>query len=208
MKKNFLVTVGRSTKEGNRKRILVKDGYKSPLISVTTLLQKEGLADIVWEPAAGYLNIAKPLLKRGYKIYTSDIFDWHDDIHKIRDFLEFKLPPKPLRGKFYDIVTNPPFSLARAFAEKALELLPNNGKLCLLLRLQFLEGIKRNSFFKKFPPKRIYVYSFRLPRMRRFDFKGKQSGSALCFAWFIFLKGYKGPTEIRWIARPKDKNND
>ena len=89
---------------------------------------------------------------------------------------------------------------------QSLKLLPNGRKVAIIVRSQFLEGNNRyNTIFRITPPKLIYVYSFRLPRMRRFRFKGKNSSSLLAFAWFIFVKGYKGPTEVRWIARPQQR---
>jgi hypothetical protein len=192
---------GGSSKEQIDARVQIHDGFHTPIIALQTLLQKEDVAHHVWEPSAGFFRIVKPLRKRGFKVFTSDICDWHDDIQQIKDFTLYKQPPKCLRNKTFDILTNPPFRLAQQFVEKSMELLPKNGRLYLLLRLQFLEGIKRNPLFKKYPPYKIWIYSFRLPRMRRFLYKGKNSGSLLCFAWFCWYKGYSGSTTIDWIGR-------
>jgi hypothetical protein len=196
-------TVGGSTKNQNKSRIKLFDGYHTPLVAVETLLEKEDVADYVWEPAAGFFKIVNPLRKDGIKVFTSDICDWHDKMHQIKDFSKYQKAPKPLQGKMYDILTNPPFSKASMFVEKAMQLLPKGGRLYLLLRVQFLEGNKRYHLFKKYPPKRIWTYSFRLPRMHRFFYKGESGGSLLAFAWFVWEKNYKGPTIVDWIEKPK-----
>ena len=192
---------GRRADNEMDERVKVYDGYHTPLIAVQTLLEREDLAGYVWEPAAGFFKIVNPLHKAGIKVFSSDICDWHDKIQVVKDFALYKSPPKFLRDKNFDIVTNPPFSKAQMFVEKAMELLPKGCRLYLLLRLQFLEGNKRRALFKKYPPYKVWVYSFRLPRMHRFFFKGNKGGTVLCFAWFCFEKGYKGKTIIDWIGK-------
>lgn len=194
-------TVGASSKENMDERVRVHDGFHTPKIAVTTLLEKEDIADYVWDCCAGFFRIVKPLRKVGIKVITSDIVDWHGKIDIIKDFLHFSKPPKVLRDKTFDIVINPPYKDADLFVEHALKLLPVGGRLYVLLRIQFLEGNKRHLMFKKHPPKNIWVYSFRLPRMRRFFFKGKDAGTMLAFCWIVWHKGHKGSTVVDWIGR-------
>ena len=92
-----------------------------------------------------------------------------------------------------DIITNPPFSLAHEFAQKALDL--GATKLALLVRLQFLEGIKRGEFFSRHPPATVWVFSKRLS----FNVDGKfKSGGVMAFAWFVWKKDIT-ETKVKWI---------
>ena len=53
-------------------------------------------------------------------------------------------------------------------------------------------------FFKKYPPKTIYVFSGRIPCAKNGDFD-KYPSSAIAYAWFVWEKGYQGDTIVKWI---------
>ena len=57
------------------------------------------------------------------------------------DFLTENYPEK-----FNNVITNPPFSLAKEFAEKALEV--STGKVILFAKIQFLEGRQRKDLYE------------------------------------------------------------
>ena len=102
--------------------------------------------------------------------------------------------------KFNNVITNPPFSLAKEFAEKALEV--STGKVILFAKIQFLEGRQRKDFFATHPPKAVYVFSKRVNPLRNgleVDENGKPRSSTMCFAWFVWEHGYTGEPCIRWI---------
>lgn len=189
-------TVGVSNTINALGRKLTLDGYHTPKIATTSLLAVEKFNRRIWEPANGYHRISRVLEKAGHRVYTSDIKRWCKKTRRKRAFQSFKKLPYR-RG--CDIITNPPFRQAQEFVETALRLLKTGGKLALLLRLQFLEGKKRKLLYAKHPPKLIWVFSFRLPRMHRFGWKGKKGGTVLAFAWFIWQKGYTGETQVRWL---------
>lgn len=69
----------------------------------------------------------------------------------------------------------------------------------MFLRLQFLEGKERQRLFKNFPPKVVYVFSSRILCAKNGDFEADRYNSAIAYAWFVWVKGYKGDTIIRWI---------
>jgi hypothetical protein len=96
------------------------------------------------------------------------------------------------------VVTNPPFSLAQEFVDKAFSF-PSIHYCALLLRLSFLESQKRKEWFQANPPARVHVSSRRLPMMHRDGWDGNKSTSTLAHAWFIFLRGYDGDPAIRWF---------
>ena len=68
----------------------------------------------------------------------------------------------------------------------------------MFLKLTFLEGKSRRKFFKKYPPKKIYVCSGRIACAKNGDFKNQMS-SAVAYAWFVWEKGYQGKPTIEWI---------
>lgn len=97
-----------------------------------------------------------------------------------------------------DIITNPPYALAKEFVEHALDISMDSVKVAMFLKIQFLESKKRYILFKKYPPKKIYVFVNRVNCGKNGIF-GKES-SAVCYAWFVWEKGYKGLPQVDWIA--------
>ena len=100
-----------------------------------------------------------------------------------------------------DIVTNPPYKYAKEFVEHAIDTVADGCKVCMFLKLQFLEGKARRALFEKYPPKCVYVASGRLLCAKNGDFEKMKAGggSAVAYAWFVWQKGYTGETVIRWI---------
>ena len=104
--------------------------------------------------------------------------------------------------KFDNIITNPPFVLAQEFIEHSLDIIKDGGKIAMFLKVQFLEGTKRKKFFDKVPLRYVYVFRARqAPWMNGnpLNENGKKWSSTMCFAWFIFEKGYNGEPIIRWL---------
>lgn len=71
----------------------------------------------------------------------------------------------------------------------------------MFLKLQFLEGKERKKLFTEYPPKIIYVSSGRLlcAKNREFEKLKAGGGSAVAYAWYVWVKGYQGETTIKWI---------
>ena len=150
----------------------------------------------LWECACGMGHLSKVLEKRGYKVTSTDLVYRGYGIGEV-DFLgKLKFP---LSADFQgDILTNPPFKLAEKFVEKGIEKLQKGNKLLLFLKIQFLEGQKRGKLFKEYPPKYVYVYSARQLCCKDGEFE-KYTATTQCYSWFIWKKGYKGETIVRWI---------
>ena len=100
-----------------------------------------------------------------------------------------------------DIITNPPYKFARKFVEHALDISIQGIKIAMFLKLQFLEGKARRKLFDENPPRIIYVSSGRLLCAKNAEFEKMKAGggSAVAYAWFIWEKGYKGDTIVKWI---------
>lgn len=111
------------------------------------------------------------------------------------DFLTYDF-----KRHFDNIITNPPFNIAQEFIERGLQLA--NDKVIMFAKIQLLEGNKRKEMFDNAPLKYIYVFSKRVNPLRNgeeLDENGKQWASTMCFAWFVFEKGYEDEPIIRWI---------
>ena len=117
------------------------------------------------------------------------------DSEKKIDFLATVTPP--ISGM--DIVTNQPYSLAKEFVEHALDISDDGRKVAMFLKIQFLEGKSRRELFEKYPPKTIYVSSGRLRCAMNGDFESSKNANAICYAWYIWVKGYIGDTVVKWI---------
>lgn len=190
--RSAIVTIGGNnyTQEDRAQR----DFYATPPEAVVGLLEKECFNSAIWEPAAGMLHISKTLKNYGYYVFSSDIECRCEGIEKI-DFLSVNSDEK-YEG---DIITNPPYSTAELFIKKALDLVQTGNKVAMLLRIQFLEGIKRRRLFDESPPFKVYVFSRRITCGKNGDFDSSRNSNAMSFAWFVWKKGYKGKTVIDWI---------
>lgn len=96
-----------------------------------------------------------------------------------------------------DIVTNPPYKYAEDFIVHALDLIPEGHKVCLFMKVQFLEGKRRKELFRKYPPKTVWISSSRIKHGINGDFTN--SNSMMATAWYVWEKGYSGPTFLKWF---------
>lgn len=138
--------------------------------------------------------MAQVLENNGYEVIATDlIYRGYGDEESL-NFLEETL--EDFEG---DIITNPPYKYAFEFVQKALDSIEIGHKVAMFLKLQFLEGKKRKEFFKENPPKVVYVASSRLNCAMNGDFEKYPSNNAICYAWFVWEKGFKGDPIIKWI---------
>lgn len=165
------------------------DYYATDPKAVELLLELETFNKFIWEPACGEGHISKTLEKYGYIVKSTDLYNRNYGEANI-DFLSY---PEKWNG---DIITNPPYKFAKEFVEKSLNSISVGNKIAMFLKLQFLEGKSRKILFESNPPKIVYVSSSRLACAKNGIFKGE---SAVCFCWFIWVKGYKGNTIIKWF---------
>ena len=175
------------------------DYYATDPLAIDELLKKETLNHNVWECACGGLHLANRLKELGYNVRTSDLVKRvNADNIEVLDFLSYQ-------GKYDgDIVTNPPYILAKEFVLKALDIVSEGNKVVMFLKLLFLESQNRyEELFKLYPPKKIYVFSKRVRCQINGDFSKKDS-SAICYARYVWEKGYKGLPTIDWINNTDD----
>ena len=133
----------------------------------------------------------------GKEVLSTDIIDRTNGlINEKVDFLNYNKLKSLHIGT--DIITNPPYKFATECVEKAIDLISDGHKVAMFLKIQFLEGQNRRKLFDKYPPKIVAVFSKRIKCAINGDFENIGS-SASCYAWFIWEKGYKGETIIKWI---------
>lgn len=185
-------TIGASNHSNSERE--THDYYATEPKALELLLDLEKFNTRVWECACGEHHLVNVLEHRGYEVKASDIIDRIGNGYtEIIDFLQFN-------GRFNgDIITNPPYKHAKEFVEKALEIIPNGNKVAMFLRVLFLEGKARRELFNKYPPKIIYIPSARLNCAKNGDFDTYYKNGAVCYAWFIWEKGFKGEPVVRWF---------
>ena len=192
-----------------------RDYYATDPIAAELLLEVEPELNNIWENACGQMSLANVFEKHGKLGRASDIINRDNDSRiEVKDFLDdsgevglFSTVDNEKDLWDGDIVTNPPYKEALAFVKKSLKTVKQGRKVCMFLKLTFLEGKERKEFYKENPPKVIYVCSGRItcamngefeklnPKTKRIE---KQS-SAVCYAWFVWEKGFKGDPIIKWI---------
>lgn len=99
---------------------------------------------IVFEPACGDGRLVSAMNVEGIPAYGDDLINGYD----------FLLD----ETKREIIVTNPPFSLAKEFIERALK---NSHDVFMLLRLNFLGSLERHDWWKDHSPSALFVLSKR-----------------------------------------------
>ena len=167
------------------------DFYSTDPIAIKWLMKLESLDHNIWEPACGMGHLAKPLIEAGYNVRATDIV--------YRGFGEGGIDFFNVFDNWDgDIVTNPPYKVAQEFIEHSLRRIPVGKKVCMFLKVQFLEGKNRKRFFELNPPKTIWVSSSRINCYRNGD-PNSGKNSMMAFAWFVWEKGYKGDTIVKWF---------
>jgi len=171
------------------------DLYESPPEAVRALIKAEQLPQTIWEPACGPGSIVRVLRDAGHQVYATDLVDYAspDQDQFGWDFLSERQLPIGVQA----IVTNPPFKNAAEFVAHALHLCP---RVVMLLRLAFLESTKRAPILDSGHLARVHVFRNRLPMMHRDGWDGPKVSNPTAFAWFVWDRNHKGPTELHRLS--------
>ena len=214
-KNSIYTTLGASNHTAEERQ--ENDYYATAPEGAEWLLKIEPQIDSVWECFVGGGHIAEVYRKAGKLKAISDLVDRNYHPEGIvssygKDFLKMT---KVWKG---DIVSNPPYKDAVDYVKHALELIQEGHYVALFMKLTFLEGKERKKFFEENPPVRVWVSSSRIPCAKNGEFetpKKDKNGnpkldkdgnpimekvsSAACYAWFIWQKGFKGDTIVKWF---------
>lgn len=187
-KKSTFVTLGASSHTDRPRQ--ENDYYATDPRTINELLAVEKFTGAIWEPSCGSGHMSKRLLELGEQVISTDLYDRGYGQAGV-DFISTTELLAP------NIITNPPYKLAKEFVEHSLVL--GADKVAMFLKLTFLEGKARHKLFQTYPPVRIWVYSSRRQVAINGDPDMFAKSSAACYAWFIWEKGYSGKPTVGWI---------
>jgi len=173
------------------------DFYSTDPDAIEVLFKHVSFSDKIWECACGNGALSKRMEKLGKQVKSTDLVDRGYGVGGVN----FLSQTEPFDG---DIITNPPYKYVTEFVLKAIEL--TQDKVAMFLKLTTLEGRERyEKIFKPYPPKDVYVF---INRMMCFKSDAETAkSSAVCFAWFIWQKGYNGLPTIHWISTKEIETN-
>lgn len=191
-KKSTFINIGASSHTDNDRE--ENDFYATDPIAIELLMNEFKFNNCIWEPACGMGHLSKAIQLKGYNVKSSDLINrgYGEQI----DFLNCDI--YNFDG---DIITNPPYKYAQEFIERSLDIIQDGNNVAMFLKVQFLEGKKRKKLFMENPPKYVYVSSSRILCAKNAEFEKMidGGGSAVAYAWYIWEKGYKGDTILKWF---------
>jgi len=191
MKRNAVYTTLWASSHSKQEREKM-DFYATDPKAIDLLLEREEFSPSILEPSCWQGHLSERLEENYYLVHSSDIVDrWYGIVQDFFSYNEWS----------WDIITNPPYSLAQEFIEHSLKITKPWAKIAMFLKVQFLEWKRRKELFEKFPPKVVYVFSERIMCAKNWDFEGmkKSWGSAVAYAWYIWENDWKWEPVIRWI---------
>lgn len=187
--------------------------FITPDWAVKAILTREILTREVVDPCSGTGVLGLAAIEEGYSVNFIDIHDWGNGFNVIADFLG---------GNSHDldeyiarsvdgstVLMNPPFSKAVDFVKRAFSL--GARKVVCFQRFSWWESQDRDSFWKEFPPNRIYIcgdrascWRYDLPKDKkgnRFDpiTNKKLAQSPTAHAWFVWEAGNPSGTVLGHI---------
>lgn len=179
-----------------------EDYYIEPYWVSDELFKAELFAGTVWDPACGSGRILMMATKHGYDIIATDLVDRGFPHTRVMDFRNSKGGHANGMELLCDIVSNPPFGIARAFAERALEIKPH--KVALMLPVGWVLGQERSLWLEKTPLKAVYFICPRpsMPPGPVIEAGVSPGNGTSDFAWYVWETGHMSPPEVRWIRRP------
>lgn len=172
-----------------------EDWYVEPEWVSARLFAVENFDGGILDPSCGLGRIVNSARAAGLSALGHDIVQRGGVfIGAPRDFLE-------CTGNHPNIVANPPFGIAEKFVSKALELAER--KVAMLLPANWVQGAKRSRWLQSTPLRRVYFIAPRpsMPPGPAIEAGVRPGNGTTDYAWFVWLRGYDGAPEIRWLHR-------
>ena len=127
-----------------------EDFYATDPKAAELLCDVEKFSPKIWEPACGQGHLSEVFRKRGYEVRSTDLID--RGYGEQMDFLFFNT--EPWDG---DIITNPPYRLAKEFVYQALTIIRGGIRCVCFYAFSFWKG-KRGANSLRSSPRRWYMY--------------------------------------------------
>lgn len=170
--------------------------YVEPHWCSERLFEVEQFDGPIWDPCCGFGRIPDSAMRAGFKAYGTDIVDrgWHNLTCKA-DFLTHGR----LVGGNCDIVCNPPFNIASAFALRALGM-PDVQKVAMIFPTARLNAAH---WLHGTPLARVWLMTPRpsMPPGHTITAGQKPGGGKTDFCWLVWVKGHAGAAEMCWLRR-------
>ncbi len=187
MTDNWLSIVWASRANGDREE---NDFYPTPASAVRPLIEMEWFEWTIFEPACWRWDISECFVNKWFEVTSTDLiyrgyWEWE------KDFLNYTW------FWFDNIVTNPPYKLAKEFIEHSKKYA--GKKIAMFLKTTFLESSGRYKMFQdtEFPLKTVYQFCKRVPIYKNWE-KMKNSW-LVAYARFVRDKDYKWKPTIERI---------
>lgn len=179
------------------------DWYVEPVWTADRLFAVENFKGPLLDPACGEGRIVHAAHRAGLVAHGSDIVLRAPGFSGGFDFLDEEYQ-RAYHNCIVDIVSNPPYKSADEFVRTAIR--RASGKIAMLLPAVWHLGDKRSRWLERAPLRRIW---FLTPRPSLAPGAGVSAGMAVGggtkdFAWYVFLKGFDGHPEVRWLHRDRD----
>jgi hypothetical protein len=171
------------------------DWYIESERDVDWLLDRVEFDGPTLDPACGRGNIPQRFLARGLPCVGYDLVDRGYGTAG-GDFLAYR-PPHGIQ--WANIVTNPPYRIAREFIEHALTIATR--RVAALVQLRFLAGQRRGRLYRATPPEMVLTYSVR-PSMPPGDVAMAAKGGKVDYVWMIWNVAHptaRGDTRADWL---------
>lgn len=186
-----------SQKKQKRQLRQLNNFYATHPSCTADILREEEFHKDVLEPFCGVGSMSEVIRQNGHNVLSYDIVDRGYGL--VGDFYQVDFPRRK-----YDIITNPPYDNVIDVVLRCLDICKE--KVAVLMPLRYLSsGSRYNELYKKCPPKRVYVYQERICIAKNADFeKYNDAGANMeIYAWYIWERGYKGTTELKWISNQR-----
>lgn len=166
----------------------------------------EGVTTVV-DPSCGFGTIVESASQAGFEACGSDLIPrWEEQLrvrcgaYEVSNFLDPSWPGH-VNGAADAIVSNPPFKHALDYAELALS--RSSRVVALLLPANWIQGQRRSRWLSQTP---LYKVLFICPRPSMppghvILAGGKPGNGTTDYAWFVWLKGYRGAPQVGWLYR-------
>lgn len=182
------------------------DWYVEPEWCSQRLFEAENFGDgTILDPACGEGRILREAQRAGLSVIGNDLVDRKPCLPvTFGDFMNVMWVGP---WSFTHIVSNPPFGLCDerrhnpTFVQWCLA--RANGKVALLMPATWHQADKRSRWLEGSGLRRIYFLTPRpsMPPGSWVAAGNKPGNGTTDFAWYVWLRGYDGPVETRWLRR-------